>query len=66
VGGWPLLQSDSDRMRGDVLKLCQGRFRLDTRKNLIPRKSDDILEQAAQGGGGVTILEGVQEPWRRH
>ena len=28
------------------------------------RKSDNILKQAAQGGGAVTIPGGDQEPWR--
>ena len=27
------------------------------------RKSGEALAQAAQGGGGVTIPEGVPEPW---
>ena len=28
------------------------------------RKSSWALAQAAQGGGGVTVPGGVQEPWR--
>jgi len=30
----------------------------------ILQKSHQALEQTAQGGGGVTIPEGVPEPWR--
>lgn len=50
-------------MRGYGLKLCQERLGLDTRKNFFS-KSIEALERAAQGGGGVTIYEGVQEPCR--
>jgi len=34
-GNLPLLPGDSDRMRGDVLKLCLGIFKLDIRSNLF-------------------------------
>ena len=30
----------------------------------IPSQSGEAVAQAAQGGGGVTVPEGVQEPWR--
>jgi len=60
-GGQPLLLVKSNRMRAVDLKLCQDRFRLDIRKHLFP-ESDKALAQAAQGGDGVTVPGGVQEP----
>ena len=38
------------------MALCQGRFRLDIRNNFF-LQSGEVLEHAAQGGGGVTTLE---------
>ena len=31
---------------------------------ILLRQSGEALAQAAQGGGGITIRGGVQEPWR--
>jgi len=33
-------------------------------EKILLRKSDEAVAQAAQGGGGVTIPGGVQEPCR--
>jgi len=33
-------------------------------EKFLLRRRGEALAQAAQGGGGVTILEGVQEMWR--
>ena len=60
-GGQPLLLIKSNRIRAVDLKLCQDGFRLDIRKHLFP-ESDKALARAAQGGDGVTIPGGVQEP----
>ena len=57
-GGWPLLQSNSSRTRGNGFKLCQ-----ELEEQLL-QKSARALEQAAQGGGGITFPGGVQETWR--
>lgn len=46
-------------MRRNGLKLCQGSFKLNTRKKCILPKSGGALVQAAWGGGGVIVLEGV-------
>lgn len=32
AGGWPVFPGDSDRSRGNVLRLCHWRFRLDIRR----------------------------------
>ena len=49
----------SDRTRRNGLQLYQGRFILDIRKNFLHWKGVEALEQAVQGGGGITILGGI-------
>lgn len=43
-----------------------GRFRLDISKNInfFSEKSDQALDQAAEGSGGVTVSGSVRETWR--
>ena len=40
-------------------------FRVDIRKKFLLRKSSDVVAQAAQRGGRVSVPQGVQGMWRR-
>jgi len=45
-----------DSMRGDGLKLHQGRFRLDIKEKIVLQKADQVQAWAAQGVMGTPSL----------
>ena len=48
----------SDRTKGEWPQVTTGEIQVECKEQLLLQKSVEVLEQAAQGGGGVT---GVQE-----
>ena len=57
MGRW--VHAICDRMRGDGLMLCQGKFGLDVRKNVLPERVVRHWHRMPRDGG-VTVPRGVQ------
>lgn len=55
----PLDRAAAEEMRGNSLKVSQGRFRLDIREFFFHGKGCPVLIQTAQGSCGVPIPGGI-------
>ena len=60
---WLESRVNSNRMR-EWPQVAPGEIQVEYQERFLLLKSGQVLERAAQGGGGVTILKGVQEMFR--
>jgi len=64
-------QVTSDRMRGNGLKLCQGKFRLDIRKDFFPERVVRLLRAVAESPSlevfkkrvHIALQDVIQQAW---